>query len=267
MIIRILLLVLCAAGIPAAQAHAQLFLEQGKVKLSVSGGDHPNGTLIIHNTSAQPAIMRIYWEDFEYKSPYDGTKNFVPAGTAPGSPSQWVTFSPAEFTLPAFGRQKVDYTVAVPDQIHEGHYGVLFFERKSDPLTEEKEVAIITRVGCLFFIEPKDKSKKAVLKNAALKDKSVTVQFVNQGNVIMLPRTTYYMMQTDGLVLLRGEANKIYVPAGATAQLEIPIKKALKQGQYTLVVNSDLDEGDAVVQEIGISANEAGQLTIENIKD
>ncbi len=264
MIIKMILLVLSVVGMLTAEAHAQLFLENGKVTLAVSGGEHTNGSLLIHNTSSQQGDVKVYWEDFEYKAPYDGTKNFLPAGTAPASASQWVTFSPQVFTLPAFGQQRVDYTVSVPNQIQEGHYGVLFFERSSDMLMNDKGVTLVTRVGCLFFVEPKDKSKKAALQDIGVKANGLTASFVNQGNVILIPRTTYYVMQKDGLVTMRGESKKLYVPPGASAPLEISLKKQLKPGQYTLVVNSDLEEGDVVVKEIGLAVDDAGQLTVEN---
>src|SRR5258708_4363490 len=116
MIIRIIFLVLCMVGKLTAEAHAQLLLEQAKVSLDVSGGEHRNGSLLLHNSSSEPVTLRVYWEDFEYESPYDGTKNFLPAGTAPASASQWVTFSPQTFSIPAFGQQNIDYTVSVPSQ-------------------------------------------------------------------------------------------------------------------------------------------------------
>ena len=138
MIVRIIFLVFCAVGMLNVQAQAQLFLEQAKVSLDVSGGEHLNGSLLIHNTSSEAVNIKVYWEDFEYKPPYDGSKNFLPAGTAPASASQWVTFSPQTFSIPAFGQQKIDYTVSVPSQIQEGHYGVLFFERSVMPLNNDR---------------------------------------------------------------------------------------------------------------------------------
>lgn len=267
MIARIIFLVLGVVGMLTGEAKAQLFLENGKVTLAVSGGDHLNGSLLIHNTSSEPAEVKIYWEDFEYKPPYDGTKNFLPAGTAPGTASQWVSFSPQVFSLPGFGQQKVDYTVSVPGSIQEGHYGVLFFERSSDTLNNGKGLTLVERVGCLFFIEPKDKTKKAVIQDISVKAESLSASFVNQGNVIIIPHTTYYVMQDTGLVLLRGEINKLYVPPGIAAPFKIPFKEKLKQGNYTLVVNSDLDEGDVVVKEIGLTADASGQLTIVSSQD
>jgi len=267
LILKIMFMALSAVGLLTAEAHAQLFLEQGKITVSVSPGDHTNGTLLIHNTSSDVANIKVYWEDFEYKAPYDGSKDFLPAGTAPASASQWVAFSPQTFTLPAFGRQKIEYTISVPSTIQEGHYGVLFFERSSDPLSSDAGLSLVTRVGCLFFIEPKNKSKKADLQNIAVKGNGITANFLNQANVILIPRTTYYIMQDDGLVTLRGEAKKLYVPIGATAPLEIPLKKELKPGHYTLVVNSDLEEGDVVVKEIDLAVDAAGQLTIQKVQD
>jgi len=267
MIARIIFLVFCTVVMLNVQAHAQFFLEQAKVSLEVSGGEHRNGTLLIHNTISDPADVRVYWEDFEYKAPYDGTKKFLAAGLVPASASKWVAFSPQVFTMPGFGQQSIDYTVSVPSQIQEGHYGVLFFEKTTNPLKGETGLSVVTRIGCLFFIEPKDKIKKAVLQDIGLKSGSVTAGFVNQGNVILIPHTTYYIMQEGGLVLLRGDAGKRYVPPGASAPIEIPLKKKLDQGHYTLVVNSDLEEGDVVVKEIGLAVDATGQLTIENSRD
>jgi len=272
MIIRSILLALCAllcsVGLLTGEAKAQLFLENAKVSLAVSGGEHLNGFVIIHNTSSQQGNIRVYWEDFEYQPPYDGSKKFLPAGTAPGSASQWVTFSPQVFTLPAMGQQRVDYTVAVPSVIQGGHYGVLFFERSSDQTKVEKEdVSIVMRVGCLFFIEPTNKSKKAALQDIELKANSITANFVNHGDVVLIPHTTYYIMQEDGLVLNRGESKKVYVPPQAAASLEVPLDQKLKAGRFTLVLNSDLDEGDVVVKEIGLLKDESGRLTIENSRD
>jgi hypothetical protein len=49
-----------------------------------------------------------------------------------------------------------------------------------------------------------------------------------------------------------------------SAPFEIPLNKKSNPGHYTLVVNADLQEGDVVVKEIGLDADNAGQITIEN---
>ncbi len=265
MIVRIVFLAFFACGVIAGEAQAQLYLENGKVVLAVSGGEHTNGSLIIRNTSADQADVKVYWEDFKYKPPYDGSKDFLPASTVTGSASQWVTFYPQSFSLPPFGQQKIDYSVAVPGSIDKGHYGVLFFEKSSLAVTNGEGVNLVTRVGCLFFIEPTDKNKNAAIENVKLEgNESFSASFANHGNIIIIPRTTYYIMQEGGLVLLRGEANKVYVPPGAAATIEIPLKKKLSPGRYTLVVNADLQEGDVAVKEISLAVDASGQITIVN---
>ncbi len=267
----ILKIVLCMLGMMGMfglnEARAQFFLEQAKVSLDVSAGEHRNGSLLIHNTSAQPEYIKVYWEDFQYKAPYEGTKEFLPAGTSPDSVSQWVAFSPQEFSIPAYGKQNIDYTVTVPAQINEGHYGVLFFEKTTGPLQGETGLSVVTRIGCLFFVEPGNKSKKAVLQNVIVQGNTIKADYVNQGNVTELPRTTFYVMQDKGLVVLRGEAKKLYVPSGTTASLALPMKKTLDPGHYTLVLNSDLDEGDVVVEEAGLTVGAAGQITVDHVRD
>ena len=92
-----------------ATAKAQLFLEEGKVVLAVAGGDRINKSLTVTNTSKEELRVKVYWEDFQYQPPYDGTKKFFPAGIGPASASKWINHSPQEITLPAFGKQKIRF--------------------------------------------------------------------------------------------------------------------------------------------------------------
>jgi hypothetical protein len=248
-------------------AHAQLFIEDGKVSLAVSGGERVEKSINVDNTSGEGQNVKVYWEDFQYQPPYDGTKSFLPAGTAPRSASQWVTCSPQEFHLDSFGKQRVDCIITIPAQIDGGYYGVLFFEKEEAPAKEQIGVNIVTRVGSLFFIEPKDKVKKAVIQDIKLVANALVGQFVNQGNVVLVPRMTYYVLDEGGMVANRGEAKKLYVPPGASAVWEIPLPENLGTGRHTFVVNCDLEEGDVVVKEIDLAGDSSGNLTIQGVRD
>ena len=263
MIQKTAFLTLCTVCIFAGEVKAKLFLEEGKVVLAVSGGDRVNKSITVNNTSVEGSDIRVYWEDFQYKAPYEGTKDFLPSGTLPGSAGSWITFSPQTFTLPAFGKQQLVYTINVPAHTEEGHYGVLFFEKSEPGSPDGSGVKVVTRVGCLFFIEPKDKIKKAVVQDFKLAGQSLTGNFINQGNVILIPRTTYYIMDGEGLVTDRGEIKKLYVPPNASAPFEIVLPKGLKTGQYTLVINADLEEGDVIVKETGLVRDASGRMAIE----
>lgn len=267
MLRRLLLIGSVLLGLCTGTAQAQIFLEEGKVSLAVSGGDRISRTLVVHNTSKEDIDLRVYWEDFEYVSPYDGAKTFRPGGSRPDSLSQWVSFSPGTIRLKANAKETINYTIAVPPTIKEGHYGVLFFEQSLGDTQTIKGVNIITRVGCLFFIEPKDKVKKLEMKNFKASGEKITGEFVNGGNIIIIPKTTYYLMDEGGVAAHRGSIKNLYIPPGVTASFDVEVPPLLKAGKYTAVINSDLEEGDVVVKEIELSKDASNQLTILNVRD
>jgi len=163
--IRTILLVIVALCVLSGEARAQFLLEEGKVSLAVSGGDRITKSLWIDNITGESVAVRVYWEDFQYQPPYDGTKLFLPAATGQRTASLWVDFTPKEFTLPPYGKQEVSYTISLPGQIQGGYYGVLFFEKVTQPLKSNSAVDVITRVGCLFFLETKVSNRKAAIQD------------------------------------------------------------------------------------------------------
>jgi hypothetical protein len=264
MILRAVLSVLMVC-LFAGTAKAQFVIENAKVVLAVSAGERVNGSVTIHNPSKEDASVRVYWEDFEYVAPYDGSKKFAASGTLNGSAGAWVNYTPQEFKIPAMGKQRIDYTVSVPQAVQGGHYGVLFFEKvDADPLTSTG-VKIVYRTGALFFIEAKDKAKKGELQAIKSVDgKKIVADIVNQGDVVLVPRTTYYIMDETSYIVDRGDVAALYVPQGATASVEVNLPAGLKPGSYTCVINADLDEGDVAVNEVAFMKDAAGNIVIKD---
>ncbi|MFH0753965.1 MAG: hypothetical protein V2A70_05310 [Candidatus Omnitrophota bacterium] len=262
------LVILGISAILAGPARAQFFLEQGKINLNVSGGDRINKSLTIHNTTQEEQVVKAYWEDFEYQPPYEGAKKFLPVGTGVGtSAAGWVNFSPQEFTLPPQGKKEIEYSINVPQKYDAGHYGILFFERASEPYKDATGVNIITRVGALFFIEPKNIEKKAELKNLKQDVASLTGEFHNMSTVILIPQITYYVMNNDGLVADRGELKKLYIPPSVAAKWTIPLSFKLEPGEYSMVINADFEEGNVAVKEVKLTKDSSGNLTVDVPQD
>jgi len=248
-------------------AKAQFVIENAKVVLAVSGGDRVNNSITIHNPTKEEADVKVYWEDFEYTAPFDGSKKFSPAGTLPGSASQWVNYMPQEFKIPGFGKQKIDFTVSVPADIQGGHYGVLFFEKVDLAQSNKTGIKIVFRTGALFFIEAKDSVKKADLQQIKVLDgKKITASFMNQSDVVLVPRTTYYIMDESAYIIDRGEVPTLYVPPGAVAPIEVVLPVSLKPGTYTFVLNADMEEGDVAVNEVEFMKDAAGNITIKDAR-
>ena len=137
-------------------ASAQVFLEEGKVQLDVTPGENIAGKLTLHNTSGQNVDMKVYLEDFVYKPPFDGSKEFLPKGTSEHSIADWVSVSTQSLTFGPYAKKTVPYSINVPEDMDKGHYGVLFFEKEGMQVDGKTGLNVVTRVGCLFFIEPKN---------------------------------------------------------------------------------------------------------------
>jgi hypothetical protein len=251
----------------ASPANAQFFLEEGKVDLSVSPGERVTKTLMIDNTSGESVSVRVYWEDFQYQAPYDGTKVFLPGGMGERSAAQWVNFTPRDFTIPPYGKQEIRYTITVPLQAKGGYYGVLFFEKQGASLSSGMGLDIVVRVGCLFFIETNDSSRKAAIEGIQLSADTLSGSFINQGDVMLIPMVTYYIMDEGGMVADRGEVGKLYLPSGATGSWQFKVPQSLNTGRYSLVINSDLGGGNVAVKEIEFAKDASGRLMIEGTRD
>lgn len=259
---KIFLITLFSISFLAETASAQLFLEQGKIKLTVNASENISQSLMVHNTSDKPVKFRVYWQDFEYVSPYDGAKKFTAPGGVKNSASSWINFTPREFVLPPFGKKDISYVVNVPSVIEGGYYGVLFFEKDPEQNDAMRGLNIVTRVGCLFFIESADKKKVADLESIELDKGEFKAKFVNNGNVVLIPQGVFYIMSADGVAVDRGTAPNVYVPPGATSDYTAKIKEDLPEGKYTLIMTLDLDDGDSLVKEVDFEKNSYGQFNI-----
>jgi len=85
-----------------------LLIDEGKVRLSIPAGGTKSGEINVRNSASEPIAIRVYLEDWYYLPIADGSKEFIPKGTAPLSCGSWISFSPAEFTIPPFGKRIVN---------------------------------------------------------------------------------------------------------------------------------------------------------------
>ena len=246
---------------------AQIFLEDGKVKLSVSPGENVTGSLMAHNTSDKSIRVKIYWEDFHYEPPYDGTKKFSSLGSTANSCGQWINFSPQEFVFPPFGKQKIDYVLNPPADIHGGYYGVLFFEKEEEKRTGEVGLNVVTRVGSLFFVEAENRTKKAEVNADTFQNNILKASFKNSGDTVLIPGGTFYVMNGEGVVVDRGEIKKYYLPPQGKVDFEAPVSPDLPSGKFTLVITFDLEDGDSSVKEIDFEKEGAATFRVLATRD
>lgn len=246
---------------------AQILIEQGKVKLSVNPGEAISGVLMVHNTSGGETIhIKVYWEDFEYISPFDGKKKFMPRGTSKYSCSQWLSFSPQEFTMGPKSRREINYSVKVPGDAGGGYYGVMFFESKVGEPEGDIGIKIVARVGSLFFIETKNSKKDVTLEDFNHSENGIQANFVNKGNIFLIPKGVFYIIDSEGHAVRRGELDKFYMPPGSKVSFAIPIPDELNTGKYTIVLTFDLGDGNSIVREVDFEKDRSNEVAIKDVR-
>ncbi len=265
----LVLLFICIfyGGIPSP-AEAQLVLQKSVVQHDIPKGGTVVDSFDVTNSTNKPLGIKLYWQDFIYKAPYDkGAKDFMPAGTSDYSCADMVTFSPTNLTLPPFGKENIKYSFKTPEDFQGGCDGVLFFEMDRDVSKAKMGMSFVTRIGALFFLESTDKDKTADVKDFSFDQARLQGSFHNQGNIVLFPKGIYYILNEDGLVEDRGEVNKLYIPPGARADFHFSVPEALDAGTYTVVLTFDLDGGDSIVKEADFTKSPAGAFRLIATRD
>lgn len=259
-------------------SHAGVSIDKPKIRLLISPGSYDGGEIRVENTDRGPLTIKVYLEDWVYGQ-QDGTKAFMPKGTTALSCSSWITFYPADFTLPANGSQIVRYTVSVPKDAKGGHYSVMFFETGGGDAQRVNEqgntvfVKILNRLGALFYTEAEGTVQKtAEIKNINLMTKLnslvLTADFLNTGNTDITGSGSCDVLDSQGFVYSRGTIDEFFTLQKDKATLHSTLQSVnLKPGEYDMILTIDFHNGGNLVKEVGFRVSGDGTITSLTVKD
>lgn len=265
--------------VSTVQADKLPFMNQSKIRVVVSPGERAFGEITLDNPTTQSKNMRLYLEDWYYLPGGSGAKEFLPANSAPTSACSWITFSPAEVTVPAFGKQKINYSVNVPPDASGARFATLFFETliSKSALSDSGRSAgldVNVRVATLFYVEVKGTIERtAKINNLNIqpsKDEKgaleITLDFENTGNTDITTSGNFNLMNNQGLVSARGAFNSVYTFPGGKGVLLGIWKDKIPAGDYDLVITVDLGKAltDASMGRGPIMTKEASVTIGEN---
>ncbi|MFA5362140.1 MAG: hypothetical protein WC335_02690 [Candidatus Omnitrophota bacterium] len=252
----------------AAVSNAQISLEPREIKLTVQPGEQRRGTIRVANDSNESLIVKAYFEDLVYPSPFDGTKEFRPLGSTLSSCGEWITVLPSNFVLVPHGKQEVMYTINAPADIKGGYYGILYFEKTGAvQAVEGLRMSLVYRFGSSFYLETPDRDKKAVIEAFVLDKSSLQGDLKNVGDVIVFAKGTYQVMDKDGILILRGDFGNFSLPPKEKITFNIHDIRVTAPGEKAdVIINFDLGNGDLLVGEVEITGDAAGGLKISAVK-
>jgi len=248
----------------AQYAFAAFKIDKYGEKYDIYPGKVVSGTILVENTSNKPITLNCYMSDIVFLPPFDGTKDYAPAGKTSYSCANWISFSPKQFSLPPNRKQKVSYSIQVPETISGGYYGILFFEESSG---SSEGIGVKFRIGCGFSLFAPDKERNAVIEDIAIKGAACEGKVLNKGNVILPVKISYYIMDSKNEVAVKDNLNDITLPVGEKTLFSAKLPPKLEPGTYTLFMNFNLGDNKAVAKEVEFTKDESGELKILQVKD
>lgn len=257
------------------------FINKSKIRIAISPGQRGYGEIIMENPTEKERSMRLYLEDWYYLPAADGTKEFIPAGTFSRSCASWISFSPAEFIIFPFSKQKISYSIQVPEDASGGYYAALFFETLLGQTEQAKEgmsagMDLNVRIASLFYIETTGTVKRKVaIDNLKLEKEPsserllIQLDFTNTGNTDITAGGTFHIMDKKGLISARGEFKDVYTFPGDKAKLNALWKERIPKGKYDLVLTLNLGKaleevkfgrGPVITKEAEIEIDAQGEV-------
>ncbi|MFA5362138.1 MAG: hypothetical protein WC335_02680 [Candidatus Omnitrophota bacterium] len=249
---------------------AQIRIDRDEVKSDVLPGEELSETLIVDNLSKESVGVKAYFGDFEFASPFDGRKQSLPLGSTAHSLANWkINISPAEFTLAPSEKKEVVCTITVPSDIHGSYYGVLLFEKVSSGVLAgvSTGVGLMVRVGCPFILEAKNRTVDVSVDDAGASAKdNLSWVFKNTGDSLLICKGFLNVMNSEGSVLERDKIEKLCLPVAESKAFGMKFTR-LPAGEYSLVINLDIENSSPLVREILFSRETDGTLKIKEVKN
>jgi hypothetical protein len=228
-----------------------------KIRLTVKPGETASGVIKVNNGGNKPVKVNASISDWVYQPQGDGNKNFLPAATTPLSCAKWLNIHPMEFELYPDEIRSINYTITVPADAVGGHYAVVFFE--TDMGVQEikgMNVKVKGRVGSLIYVE----SDGNVMRQGEVTNLNVSppskgeplkieVAFANKGNVDLIAKGTFHVIDSAGNIFVRDKLTEIYTLPGDQVKSVTTWSGNLEKGEYDLILTYDLGNNQSIIQE------------------
>jgi len=244
----------------STSAFADISLDNYRERLDITPGEEIQGTIAVRNFGTTDVVVKAYPEDFIYTYPFDGKKEFNPIGANPYSCKDWITLLPAEFTLPAAQMRNIAYIIKVPEDAKGGYCTTIIFE---DKRTENQGgTGLVLRVGRSLLLETKGAKKDLKVKNLTTGEDTIKGDFYNSGELILVSKPVYTIVNSSGATVARGELQEFYLPVGEKASFKLKVPNKVPVGTFTLELNFSFSGKGALLKDLVFSKDEAGQVMI-----
>jgi hypothetical protein len=245
-----------------------LRIDSARVIAAIAEDGSYSGVVNVDNPNSTPVSVKVYVEDFVYVEPFTGDKELFARGVSAHSLSNWLTYSPQQFILDPHASKQVNFTIAPKGKFNKTHCGVVFFESSmGNAVQDGKAVEVIGRLGMLLFADPAGFPKEAKLTSLKAEKRKITGILSNEGKVFVEAAGSFYVMDSQGMVLDRSKLPTYYLLPENKAKVALNFSDSLPAGSYTAIVTFDLQNEATVVKEIDFSLSESGEVKVLETRD
>ncbi len=194
-----------------AQQASALALEPALSDISVSPGTAHDAAIMLTNDEPDTATYYLSIQKFVARGE-EGQQEFLPMSDTTGLPS-WIFVNQPSLTLQPGEKQRVPFTIRVPEQaIPGGYYVALFFSSVPPVLSPQGMVVVGSKVGALLLVtvEGGSVSSWRVVDHALGMPSSVShlpaafdLTIENRGNVHVVPEGTITIKNMFGSIVAR----------------------------------------------------------------
>jgi hypothetical protein len=179
--------------------------------------------------------------------PHTNEKVFAPPGTLPRSASNWITFVPATFVVPAHGTAKVKLVVTPPPDADGGSYAVLFVESKPELARAasdgQRPIFANLRLGALVLLSAAATERFGLAVNAVSltppgedRKLEMTIELTNTSNTHIFPQARLAVLDATRKVIARAEGDAKRFFPGQQDTIRLTWAGTLAPGDYTTVL-------------------------------
>ena len=217
-------------------------------------GQRYEGSIVIHNQTAQPQPVRVYQTDYTFFA--DGTSHFDSAGSVRRSNARWITPAASGLVVPPSGDVTLTYVVTVPagDTIQGTYWSAVMIEgaASAPPVAHNREVALgaVVRYAVQLATHVRESgSRKVALSRQTLTSDStgaraLTLDVQNVGERGYRPRLWVELYDADANLRAKVEQQRGLLYPGSSLRQRFQFEK-LPPGSYKAVVFADTGD-DAV---------------------
>lgn len=251
----------------AALSVYALRIDNARMRIQLGEGEAYTGSVGVENPTSKEVQVKVYLEDFSYLPPYEGDKEFSPAGASEYSLAGWITVSPQKFSLGPYQEKKVNFSIRPDGPFSHVHYGVLFSETSIwKDKTQKEGIEVRGRLGTLIFVEPAEIDRSLAFEQISPGKNKIKGIVLNNSNAFVNAKGSYFIFGQNNVVGQRGEVRELYLLPGDKTEISIATG-SLGEGEYTLVLTFDLELGGAKVKEVDFSLASGGDVSILAIRD